>query len=128
MISLEDYLTTSGKYPERELIATDDVLRNATELLDRVNPLLSHLKWYNAALTSGFRTVFVDTRLNPGGKLRLHTKGLAIDIADAKKLLGAQITVDLLVEFDLWLEDTNYTSTWVHLDIFPRQNRIFKPR
>lgn len=128
MISLDDYLTSGGRYPERELLAPDDVLKNATEFLDRLNPFLSFMKWRPLVINSGYRTVYVDTKLNPGGKLRLHTKGLAIDLGDPKKVWAPKITVEILVDFDLWMEDPAYTSSWVHLDIFPRQNRIFKPR
>lgn len=128
MIGLDEYLTSHGKYPERELMAPPEVLDNAIELLDRIVPLLNAVGMVRPNITSGYRTPYVDKKLNPNGKLRLHTKGLAIDLADEKKIWAPKFTVELLAEHDVWLEDPAYTPTWVHLDIFPRQNRIFKPR
>lgn len=129
-ISLQDYLTSSGKYPERASSrdCTDEVIMNARLLLSRVNPLLRELGVLPVTVSSGFRTQAANQAA--GGSLQSgHLSGKAVDIADPTGDLDKLVVTkqDLLHKYDLYLEHPDRTAGWTHLDIKPRTVRIFKP-
>lgn len=134
MISLNDYITASGKYPDRakspEL--TDEVRKNATVLLELVNSLLADLGVESVKVSSGFRPSDVNSKVPGAAKKSLHMTGMAIDLEDADGALDALITKnpDILDKYGLWLENPASTNGWSHLDngIRPaRKVRIFHP-
>ncbi len=131
MISLNNWIDSSGKYPERaksfELNA--GVIRNAKSLLIRVNALLQRLKINGAVVSSGFRPSDVNKALPNSAKRSAHMSGEAIDLEDKDGDLDALITVELLKEFDLYREDSNYTKGWTHLQSRPTTSgkRVFIP-
>jgi len=132
MISIKDYLTAGGDYPDRanhpEL--TEEHKENAKELLKRVEALLKELGIDSVKLTSGWRPVGVK-----GGAVKsAHMEGKAIDIFDDRyQTLAKRVTLELLVKYDLYREDYDDTrgqwSNWVHLQSRPTKSgkRIFKP-
>jgi len=133
MITLEDWVTSSGRFKNRadspEL--TKAVIIYATLLLERVNKALKELGVGKVSLSSGFRPQSVNKKVG-GAKLSGHTLGMALDIIDDKDhSLAKLFTRDVLIKFDLYREDTTYTkgknSNWMHLDYTIRKNRIFKP-
>ncbi len=133
IINLEQYLTASGKYPERiqHEECTKDVKDNAIILLNKVNQLLEELGVKKAVVTSGFRPAAVNANIKGAAKKSLHMLGKAVDIADVGNKLAHQILArpDLLEKYELWMEDPSCTPTWCHLDCGTRKDRplrVFK--
>lgn len=64
-----------------------------------------------------------------GAKRSAHLYCEAVDFSDPEQKLSTWIknNPDILYHCGLWMEDPEYTKTWCHLDIKPRNNRIFKP-
>lgn len=125
MISREDYITASGKYPER-LKSTEltlEVEANIKRLLLVVNSLLKELGIVGAVVSSGFRPSAVNAQIKNSAKKSAHMVGLAIDIVgvDLAKLLLKK--PELLKKHGLWLEHPDYTKTWTHLDLISRSAR-----
>ena len=134
MIDLEDYLSSSGKYPER--LNSDELTKavkdNAVVLLNKVNQLLQELKIFDVKVSSGFRPSAVNAKVKGAAKKSLHMSGRAVDIYDPKHEIIQKIMArpDLLKKYDLWLEDPAATPSWAHLDNGTRTERalrIFKP-
>lgn len=113
------------KYDPKEL--PDGIISNLMELRARLNRL-------------GFKPprVFTCTYRSPehnarvgGAKKSSHLTGCACDIADADCKLKDYLRTnpELLEECDLYAEDFDSTSTWVHLQSVPPKSgrRIFKP-
>lgn len=138
--STNELFTSSGKYPDRakspEL--TDEVKKNAEELIKRVNALMVDLAWSTPLLiSSGFRPSEVNAGIANAAKKSLHQVGKAIDIVDDKdQSLYKRIekSSDLLKKHGLWMEHGDATrgknTNWVHLDFGDRKDRavrIFKP-
>ena len=134
MITLQNYLTASGKYPERATHpeATDEVKANAEALLEKVNNFLAELGIDNPIVSSGFRPSDVNAALANSAKKSLHMQGRAIDIADPHGELDKLIEAnnELKKKYGLWQESPAATSTWAHLDDKDRGTRpenIFIP-
>lgn len=136
MIILQDYITSSNRYPKRaeseEL--TDQVKSNAEELLKRVNALLKELGVEKVSISSGFRPSDVNNKITNAAKRSAHQSGEALDILDDKnQTLCKKITKELLEKYDLYREDSDYTigknSNWTHLQTRPTKSgkRIFRP-
>jgi len=132
MITMEMYITSSGKYPEREKFATDEVKSNAEDLLNRVNNLLEQLEIANSIVSSGFRPTFVNAKIPNAAKSSGHIIGKSIDILDPagklKELVAAH--PEKLRTLQLFLEDPKSTNGWMHLDSVTRPDRpsrIFIP-
>lgn len=139
-ITLDQYLTSSNKYPARKTHpeCTDSVKSNATDLLARINGLLSDIKWVaNCVISSGFRTSEANGATSNAAKKSAHMTGKACDIVDDKKQsLSNKIKSrpDLLKKHGLMLEDPTATkgkyTNWCHLDTAARPARasqVFKP-
>lgn len=133
MITLNDYLTSSCKYPDRarHKECTTEVKANAEQLLIKVNKLLKELGFTKVKVSSGFRPSTVNSAIS-GAKKSLHMIGKAIDIADPDGKLDKAISEkpELLTTYGLWLEHPDSTVGWAHLDTgsrFERKIRIFKP-
>jgi uncharacterized protein YcbK (DUF882 family) len=134
IISLEDFITASGKYKERlkseEL--TQDVKNNGEKLLNRVCQLLKELGINKAVVSSGFRPSSINGKIKGAAKKSLHMLGKAIDLADVDGKLYKAISSkpELLKKYGLWLEHKDDTPTWVHLDMSSlrtdREVRIFR--
>jgi len=59
-----------------------------------------------------------------------HNEFIAIDIVPVDKTLlndFKDFCVKHLEEWGCWMEDPDFTTMWVHLDLRARKNRIFKP-
>lgn len=141
MISLEQYWMDRDAEYSADL--TEEVRRNAAQLLERVNRLLASAAdeqvepgidaRTGTPVASGWRPKSVnDSTANAGTKSR-HTSGLAIDLRDyppdrslARWCLRNE---DLLEEIGLWMEDPRWTPTWVHLQAVPPGSgrRVYVP-
>lgn len=137
MIKIDDYITSSGRYPERadspELHKA--TILYATELLERVNKALKYLGLEDRFkdVSSGFRPTNSNKIAN-GSKKSAHLFGQAIDIVDDKsQTLCKAFTKEVLEMFDLYREDSDYTigknTNWTHLQTRPTRSgrRVFKP-
>lgn len=133
LISLDDYITASGKYPARasspEL--TEEVLKNAKVLLEKLNAFLNELGVTEVKVSSGFRPSSANAKAG-GAKRSAHMTGEACDLADRDGALDRLIEQnhELLKKYNLWLEAPAKTASWTHLDIRQRSKReknIFFP-
>lgn len=99
---------------------TEDIKVAATDLLAKVNSLLSILNIEKADVSSGWRPSAVNKSVG-GAKASNHLTGHAVDLADPDKRLSKIIlgNVDVLEECELWLESPEYTKTWIHLQSKP---------
>lgn len=139
LLSLNDVVTASGRYPERakspEL--TDDVKSNINDLIDKVLSLLLDLGIKQVSVSSGFRPSAVNAATKGAAKKSGHMAGKCVDIVDDKdQTLGKLIASkpELLRKYGLFLEDLASTkgqnSNWAHLDTIERKDRpsrTFKP-
>ena len=143
-LTLQDWITSSGRYPERanspEL--TDDIKKNAQELVDKVNALLQDIGWTEkVSISSGFRPSGVNANVPGAAKRSAHQSGKALDIFQVKPTnkLGLLIrekqkTDKILERHGLMMESLEATvgqnSLWVHIDTVQRSHRPsmeFKP-
>ena len=134
IIKLDDYLTSSGKYPDRMKSdeCTKEVKDCAVLLLNKVNQLLKELNISSVSVSSGFRTSAANAAAKGSAKKSLHMLGRAVDIADAKHELYKKIEAkpELLKKYGLWMEHKEDAPTWCHLDDSTTRSdrpvRIFK--
>lgn len=133
MISYEDYITASGKYPERltDPELTQELKDNAILLLSKVNAYLIDIGVTKVVITSGFRPSGVNSQTKGAGTKSNHMKCLAIDIADVdSKLMNLFLqNLDKAQKHGIWTEDFRHTKTWIHLQCVPPKSkkRIFLP-
>jgi len=135
MLTLDDLITSSGKYLDRansdEL--TDEVKANGEALLKKVNALLEELEITDVKVSSGFRPSAVNATIKNAAKKSLHQICRAIDLEDADGKIDEAIKnkPEVLTKFSLWLEHPDDTKGWSHLDDSDtrkdRPVRIFKP-
>lgn len=127
MLTEQDILTSSGKYPDREASpeCTVEVRVYAKQLCARVNALLTDIGWQGASVNSGFRTVAAN-RAAGGATRSAHLTGEAVDLFDPRGKLQALITDELLEKHGLYREDPDRTPGWVHLQTRPTNARTFK--
>jgi uncharacterized protein YcbK (DUF882 family) len=123
MITLHDYLMGRDKtHP-----VSQEQLRNAADLLSRVNYLLGMLRMVRR-VTSGYRPAQINASVG-GSQRSTHLLCMGIDIEDRGRELSQVLmqNVRYLEEVNLYMEHPDFTPSWVHLDTRKRQNRIFKP-
>lgn len=133
ILQLKDYI---GRFRDSAEV-TDEVTKNAGKLLAKVSELLSRAGLKDIAITSGFRSVKYNEKIG-GAKKSLHTRGLAIDLADPTKEIGQWCITNMeqMAEIGLYLESLERThksdrpqGRWVHLQsIAPNSGaRVFIP-
>lgn len=134
MIELDDYLSASGKYPQRlqDVECTEEVKNNAIILLNKINQLLVELGITSIIVSSGFRPSSVNANTPGSAKRSLHMIGLAIDLVDIDNDIYNKILTNhqILDKYKLWLESKDSTPNWCHLDLgirSERKIRIFIP-
>lgn len=120
MITVEDVLTSCGKYPERLRWVSPAIEQNAAETAKRVSALLL-LFGESRTLTSGFRDPATNARTPGAAKHSRHLTGQAADIedmrGDLKKWCAAH--PDALANCGLWCEPLHMTPTWLHVQTVP---------
>lgn len=122
------------------MITACDVLMNrdfefplTAELRVNLNNLLWCVNRFREAygvkmyVSSGYRPGHYNKDAH-GAKGSAHLICKAVDFHDADGSIKAWIKADLkiLERCGLWMEDPDKTVGWVHLDIVPRKERIFK--
>ena len=139
MITLNDYLTSSGKYPERAKSAelTPELITNADIFIISANNFFDELRIKPPPFSSGFRPIIINAKVNGAAKASYHSKCLAGDFEDTSdQKIGKKVAArpDLLRKYGFFLEDLGSTkgrySSWIHLDLgkrADRPSRIFKP-
>jgi hypothetical protein len=140
MLSVDDILTSSGKYPDRVLSATQQVRINAQALVEKVNKLLTSFGKVRS-VNSGFRTISANNQAE-GSPTSWHLTGNAVDLEDKDGDLAVYCLCEqsLLEHFGLYLEDPRWTRKlkqpdgtwkhrWVHLQTKspPSGRRVFRP-
>ncbi len=140
MLSVDDILTSSGKYPDRVVAVTMPVRVNAQALTEKINKLLTSFG-KDRAVNSGFRTMAANTQAE-GSPTSWHLTGHAVDLEDQDGDLAMYCLCEraLLEHFGLYLEDPrwtrkvkkpdgSWTHRWVHLQTKspPSGNRVFRP-
>lgn len=124
MITLKDFLTASGKYPDREKHKelTPQHIENAKKLLEKVNALLTDLGIAQVFVSSGFRPSDINSSIANAAKKSLHMTCQAIDIQDPDGTLDELLDESdaLLKKHGLWQESPNATKGWAHLDLKDR--------
>jgi hypothetical protein len=112
---------------DSEFPLTGQMWANLAELLRRVNPLI-HRYGRDVTVNSGYRPGPYNKRAG-GSKTSPHLTCEAVDIADPEGLLAKWLTPELLEQYDLYMEDPEYTKGWVHLQTRKTRSgkRIFKP-
>lgn len=126
-MNAQDVLTSSGKYPEREKDASDEVRANAAETARRVSLLgLTPL-----SVSSGFRPAAINVHVKGAAVRSNHIMGRAVDLVDTDRSIvkWCLANLDKLKEVGLWMEEPASTPGWCHLQTVPPKsgNRVFKP-
>ena len=122
---------------------TPEITGNAVVLLERVNRLLARAAEYRigpavddrtgTAIASGWRPRAVNETTVNAGRTSKHVIGCAIDLRDAMPdrplARWCLRNRDILEDVGLWMQDPQWTPTWVHLQSIPpgSGSRIFIP-
>lgn len=104
------------------------------EMEDNLKILLERLNQFRQAygkamlVSSGYRPGPYNKAAG-GAKKSAHLSCKACDFKDSDGALKKFVkdNPDILEKCDLYQEHPDHTSTWLHLDIVPRANRVFKP-
>ena len=127
MLSLNDIITASGRYPERinDLDLTPEVKANIEKLLAKVNPFLAEIGVCDPIVSSGFRPASVNAAIPRAAIKSQHLIGCAVDIADKDGKIDELVSRNdcLLKKYGLWVEDPISTKGWCHLDMKDRGKR-----
>ena len=137
MLTLKDYLTASGSYPDREKHPEVNKV-NAERLITAVNAFLKDIGHVApVTVSSGFRPAAVNSGIANAAKKSLHMECLAIDMLDDKNQTLAKLCAskpEVMRKYGLFLEDPASTigksQNWTHLDLgtrADRPSRVFKP-
>ena len=133
MITLADYwMGRDATYTDQ---LTDEIRDNAVDLLGKINLLLSWAKNDGIRaeyVASGWRPPAINEATAHAAASSRHLTGDAVDLRDngvrdlARWCLR---NLDALDEIGLWMEDPQWTPTWVHLQRVPpkSRNRVFIP-
>lgn len=132
MLTLKDYFMGRDVSCAKEL--TPEITANATELLMRINALLSDLNITNVQISSGWRPPSINANVKGAAKKSAHMTGLACDLKGQDVAIAILKSPDLLKKYSLWLENPSHTSSssggWTHLDMVQRSARplqMFNP-
>jgi hypothetical protein len=112
---------------------TPQIQENAENLVKLINTLFTEIealtrKSISLNITSGWRPSKYSKEI--GTSIRsAHVTGQAIDLADIgnKKFNLITAHMDLIILKDLYLEDSRWTKSWLHVQTRPTRNRIFIP-
>lgn len=120
MITIDDMLTSSGKFPDRpkRWPPGDELLENATITASRVNMLLI-LFGESRGLSSGYRPPAINKATKGAATKSTHMTCKAADIEDPDGKLDRWITDEVLEHCDLYREHPNHTDGWCHVQTSP---------
>lgn len=94
-------------------LVSDEIAKNAAELLEKVNAFLEH--YGEVKMTSGYRSPEHNKKIG-GARSSKHMSGEAVDIFDPDKKLAKFVfqKQQLLADHGLYCEDMRCTKNWVH--------------
>jgi hypothetical protein len=139
LIATDYFMGRDRAYPQH---LTDEIRTNAAELLGRVNLLLTWALRDNVRpaidqrtishVASGWRPPEINDATANAAKQSRHLTGEAIDLRDNGNRDLARWclkSIDALEEIGLWMEDPQWTPSWVHLQIVPpgSRRRVYCP-
>jgi hypothetical protein len=112
---------------DSEYPLSEELEKNMVDILFRINKL-RHEYGKPFVISSGYRPGKYNKKAG-GAKKSAHVTCQAIDIVDKDKELAKWCirNVELLEKLGLYMENPDYTPTWVHLQTRPTKSRIFKP-
>lgn len=123
MITLEEYWMGRDKTHSGEL--TYGIRAAADELVAKVNTLLQYAAADGVPINgvaSGWRPAGINDITSNAAKHSKHLTGHGVDLRDIPSRAFARWCLrnqDLLIEIGLWMEDPQWTNTWVHLQSIP---------
>lgn len=121
-------LLNAGQHKWKESEVDLVTKRNLEDLIRKINAL-----GYTPPMraSSCLRSIKDQQRINPKAMGSSHLYGAAVDIADPKGDFAKWVKTNKnkIIECGLWVENTDCTKGWVHLQIFaPKSmNRFFNP-
>lgn len=137
-ITIEDYWHGNDRaFPS---LLTDELRKNASDTVSKVNLLLFHAVKDGVVListnkrslvNSGWRPPAVNAATPNAAKRSNHMTGKACDVSDPTGSLDRWCMANLaeLEAIGLWLEHPSKTPTWCHLQTVPPRSgrRVFQP-
>lgn len=136
-LRLEDYWM--GRHETHPKDLSQEIVRNATHLLRRVNNLLVLMHDVQiephpvtrTPVSSGWRPPAVNASTPGAAPRSKHMTGDAVDVYDPDGEIDAWCMdhLDFLAEAGLWLEHPSATKGWCHLQQVPPKSgrRVFYP-
>jgi hypothetical protein len=124
MITEQEYL--KGREVDNPL--TEEQKNNMNYLLSVINKIRK--EWGKAMIiNSGYRPAEINANVPHAAKSSAHITCQAIDIKDDGSLYNWIIENNILVKYDLYMENRRATRSWVHLQTRATKsgNRIFMP-
>ena len=134
MITLDDYWMGRDIKYRRDL--TEDIIQNAQITVDRVNELLmfayDDIGMEFKTVASGWRPPSINDATANAAKTSTHLTAEAVDLRDTPERDLARWCLrrrPRLASIGLWMEDPQWTPTWVHLQIRPPKSglRVYVP-
>ncbi len=125
-LSVQDILSSDGKYPDRAKVASTGVIASAGDLATRLAALLAEYGT-RPPINSGYRTPEANKAAG-GAPKSAHLEGRAVDFADPSKKLSKWCLahLDRLEYHGIWMEAPDSVPR-THLQSRPVKNRVFKP-
>jgi uncharacterized protein YcbK (DUF882 family) len=112
---------------DRDYPLTPELLENLERLLLAVN--IVRAEWGKPlTVVSGYRPGHYNKQAK-GARRSSHTICEACDFRDPDKSFAkwCLTNLDVLTRAGLYMENPDFTPTWVHLQIRPTKNRVFNP-
>lgn len=123
-ISMDEYLMSRIRIEN----LTSDQLLNMNTLVPKVNELLEHFGEYRL-VTSGYRSIEDQKRINPKSMNSAHLSCQAVDLEDKDGKLNSWLknNIAVLVELELYCEERQ--GPWQHIQCRPVKSgkRFFIP-
>ncbi len=127
-VTAEQILSSDSSHSDRQAVAPQFVVDNATDLAAKLTLLMSHYG-NRPTIHSGYRTPAANKAAG-GAPKSSHITGQAVDFRDPLRIFSTWCLahLDLLAECELWMEDPASTPTWTHLQSRPVPGkRVFQP-
>lgn len=136
-VTLEDYWM--GRHETHKAELTPELIRNAAQLVRRVNMLISMMHDVDfevhpvthSLVSSGWRPAAINASIPNAAPKSRHMSAQAIDLYDPDGDIDGWCIdhLDLLGEVGLWLEHPSATKSWSHLQSVPPKSgrRMFFP-
>lgn len=133
MLTVGDWLTSSGKYPWRakHKEVTPELLDKAADYVTRLNAVCKELFIKDPKFSSGFRPSDVNKKTPNASKKSGHMFGTAGDLEDKDGKIDHEFLMNqkVLEKHGLYLEHPKHTEGWSHTQSHaPKSgNRVFIP-